>query len=966
MWGGPKIAFLRRWVELRLVEMGEIFMFVVGALKIHILRFLGIGLGLLGLVACGSNSQQSLQSIQNLNASKAPSAITSANCPWNQQVGGSSGNSGSLQSSSSGQVSIESQNAQLSDDQIQVGQVIVGLSRGSSSGSGINPEPSACAIRSLDPVLFPQIGLESDELRFENEPKTLVLETSPDTSSQQVYNLLGVYPVNKVNTASSNKFFIVAIDDVDDLTTLQGIEGFVELYALTQAWKWKPQTLLRFEASSNFQTRLDQLAEIVSPSSPIYLGTHSGDEHIFVVPRTAIAGKQSLLNSAGFGHRNYEPLVFSDPDLSLLAFESLRMTARFSDAWSANDAKSFLISKGVSSSSIQTSTTLQAISFEANVLAQYQILADGTEHLFDINISSPANKNFALTGANARSYFLSRLSAGGGGGGLFGDRPDPLHMARIDQANDRLGREVLGLQFGVNVIDQAINLNLDAFTHPEDGYSHYTMGEPAGDPTSLQITHGNGVFGALVANSGDGQLDAGDGSYYFAEGGFAYLNSFYDSGPEFDGLLEELEILSVQVQNHSALSAGTDYGSTSAILDDIALNRSVLMIAAAGNSDEQAGLFSERSNAKNFLSVGAVDDANSLYDFADDQYEGGDHSYDFFSFCPEGHFSFGPTSDGRLKPDLVYFGQSIKTVGSNDSAPQCMSGTSASTALVSGQASYLFQTWSEGEFLESVDTTMSQQTELHPMTAKALLVNSAMQYNLPGDDVIRDGIATMPRERQGWGLVDLPFLMSKKDDYYIVNRSPWLEQNRTHLYRLRVMTDQPELKITLSFFDPGGESFGNGSPVVNNFDLLVIAPDGTRYNGNDGLLGDTAKQYSSRSSSSAAWETADKINNIENIFLKNPLPGVYRVYVKAAEINQGTDIDQAERLASNYSLVAVNAKKYVTQTGGCQGAHSVLPAPSVSVLPQVQDSTLSRKDLLAETKTHTAFDSADIIRCEGF
>ena len=62
---------------------------------------------------------------------------------------------------------------------------------------------------------------------------------------------------------------------------------------------------------------------------------------------------------------------------------------------------------------------------------------------------------------------------------------------------------------------------------------------------------------------------------------------------------------------------------------------------------------------------------------------------------------------------------------------------------------------------------------------------------------------------------------------------------------------------------------------MNDLDLIVIAPDGKRYNGNHGLLDGNV---------SRTGGTPDRLNNVENVFLDEPAPGVWQVIVAAHRI----------------------------------------------------------------------------------
>jgi serine protease AprX len=76
------------------------------------------------------------------------------------------------------------------------------------------------------------------------------------------------------------------------------------------------------------------------------------------------------------------------------------------------------------------------------------------------------------------------------------------------------------------------------------------------------------------------------------------------------------------------------------------------------------------------------------------------------------------------------------------------------------------------------------------------------------------------------------------------------------------------------YTDPMG-TIAAAKALVNDLDLIVIAPDGKRYLGNHGLMeGNVSREGGS----------PDRINNVENVLLEKPAAGVWRVIVAAHRI----------------------------------------------------------------------------------
>ena len=121
---------------------------------------------------------------------------------------------------------------------------------------------------------------------------------------------------------------------------------------------------------------------------------------------------------------------------------------------------------------------------------------------------------------------------------------------------------------------------------------------------------------------------------------------------------------------------------------------------------------------------------------------------------------------------------------------------------------------------------------------------------------------------------DLGRLYESRKKLFVVDQEMALRDHQAVEYRLQV---------------PEGESRTTGDTglyrsarfdlvrkdLVNDLDLIVIAPDGKRYYGNHGLLDGNV---------SHAGGTPDRLNNVENVFLDKPAPGVWQVIVAAHRI----------------------------------------------------------------------------------
>jgi hypothetical protein len=315
------------------------------------------------------------------------------------------------------------------------------------------------------------------------------------------------------------------------------------------------------------------------------------------------------------------------------------------------------------------------------------------------------------------------------------------------------------------------------------------------------------------------------------------------------------------------------YTTVSAEMDQILFDLDIVFCQSQSNSGNTQSR--PEAFAKNIISAGGILHRNTL---------GRDDD------CWCGLASTGPASDGRVKPTLVHFADDIFTVGCcTPEAYGTFNGTSVSTPIVCGHVGLLFQMWADGLFGNPVDpggTVFSNRA--HMTTAKAMLVNTAYQYPFSGP------VHDMARYHQGWGMPDLRVIYDERDLLFVVDETELLEPFAVAGYDLEVPDDQPAFKVTMTYADPPGNPAVQIQHRINDLDLRVIAPGGTVYHGNAGLL-------------EGPWSTpggaTDTKNTVENVFVLAPEPGVWRVEVEAAELVEDGHVETPE-LDTDFALVA--------------------------------------------------------------
>ena len=219
--------------------------------------------------------------------------------------------------------------------------------------------------------------------------------------------------------------------------------------------------------------------------------------------------------------------------------------------------------------------------------------------------------------------------------------------------------------------------------------------------------------------------------------------------------------------------------------------------------------------------------------------------------------SEGPTLDGRIKPDLVAPGdgicsaraeEAISVVGSvcgtgthsnGRSMYMQLSGTSQATAVAGGSASLA------REYLREVAGINKPSASL----IKATLINGAEDLGTPN----------IPNANEGWGQIDLENSLNPTSSGVSLDVFQDDERELQAGFSLIYSFDLDGSKgidITLAWSD--AEASANAaqseSRLLNNLDLILIAPDGTSYLGNHFASG-----------VSITGGTADNLNNIERI-----------------------------------------------------------------------------------------------------
>lgn len=407
-------------------------------------------------------------------------------------------------------------------------------------------------------------------------------------------------------------------------------------------------------------------------------------------------------------------------------------------------------------------------------------------------------------------------------------------------------------------------------------------------------SHGTSVYGIVFGNgtgnaAGRGLIPSGQG--IFAD--FGFLTNRYQHTAELLGA----PYFAVFQTNSWGSCCTTQYGTAAATADDILFDNDIMLLQAQANSGSTQS--DAIAFAKNLVSVGGIRHQNTS-NLADDVWQNAG--------------SIGPATDGRIKPDLSFWYESILTTSSTGGYTTGFGGTSAATPTTAGHFGLFFEMWSDGIFGNPVNSSGTVfENRPHATTAKAMMINTARPYAFSGT------AADLTRTHQGWGLPNVQRLYDRRDSFFIVNEERVLENLDVDEFRLIVPAGTPELRATLVYLDPPGVP-SSTRHRVNDLSLKLIAPGGVPfYWGNNGLTAANASTIAG---------AANLIDTVENVWVLNPAAGEWTVQVHASEIVQDAHVETPE-IDADYALVVSGVQPVTVLLGdmNCDGVVTVSDIP---------------------------------------
>ncbi|MES2440471.1 MAG: MBG domain-containing protein [Verrucomicrobiota bacterium] len=180
--------------------------------------------------------------------------------------------------------------------------------------------------------------------------------------------------------------------------------------------------------------------------------------------------------------------------------------------------------------------------------------------------------------------------------------------------------------------------------------------------------------------------------------------------------------------------------------------------------------------------------------------------------------SWGPTDDGRIKPDLVANGEALySSLDGGDASYGAYSGTSMATPNATGSAALLIQQYGN----------LFPGQAMRASTLKGLLIHTADDRGNVGPDY-----------KYGWGLVNVRAAADLVQDQHDLPLKQRITENqltstsitRTHSFNWDGISP---ISATLCWTDPAATALttpdSRTARLVNNLNVKIIAPDGSEF-----------------------------------------------------------------------------------------------------------------------------------------
>ncbi len=339
------------------------------------------------------------------------------------------------------------------------------------------------------------------------------------------------------------------------------------------------------------------------------------------------------------------------------------------------------------------------------------------------------------------------------------------------------------------------------------------------------------------------------------------------------------------------------YHGYAADIDDLALNAPYYLIVKSAGNDRGDGpgsdpataeidggadgydCISYKGNAKNILTVGAAQDVSGGY-------SGDPADVQMTSFS-----SWGPTDDGRIKPDICGNGYYLySSYDGSDSDYNSISGTSMSAPNVTGSLLLVQEHYSElhGSVMKAA-------------TLKALAIHTADEAG-PNDG---------PDYMFGWGMLNTQTaanVVSNKDIFSYIQEET-LANGDTFTLDVTPSGTEP-LAVTIVWADLPGTPV---APALDPTDIMLVNDlDMTVTDGSDTFL---PWKLNGQNPSAAATTGVNDVDNVEKIIIENPTSDSYTIAIDHKGTLDGGSQDFSiivTGISNGYAAVTTNEVTDIT------------------------------------------------------
>ncbi len=249
-------------------------------------------------------------------------------------------------------------------------------------------------------------------------------------------------------------------------------------------------------------------------------------------------------------------------------------------------------------------------------------------------------------------------------------------------------------------------------------------------------------------------------------------------------------------------------------------------------------ILSSYANAKNILVVGAVESIPEGYSAPDDVV--------MSSFS-----SWGPTDDGRIKPDVVANGVGLLSAGSNNNSHyRTASGTSMAAPNASGSLFLLQELFHRNHNSFMLSSTL-----------KGIIAHTADEAGNTGPDYV-----------YGWGLINMEKAaetVNNTDGKHWIEEIPLFDGDT--LIREFVAGPEGPMIITMSWTDPKGIPLPYGPDMLNNRTPILVNDLDIRAQHNTLIYKPWVLDVENPALPAATGD--NQVDNIEQILIDDPVPG---------------------------------------------------------------------------------------------